>query len=198
MSESDDQAWLETLAGRQSANESASEGADAREARRLREAILQHLGTTADEPSTEDPQRVAALIERARKQGLLVPRVATVPRKRTSIVPLGIAATIVCLVGATALWHAFHGETTQVQRGGRDAVVHLQAADPLQLKQQIIRELQSAGVAASGYESLGVQGIDADLPLPTSPQVQQVLRQHGIPIPADGVLRVEIGAQSQK
>jgi hypothetical protein len=194
VSEADDQAWMAALAGRQS----PSDGPDAREAQRLREAMLEHLGAQDYEAPGNDPERVAALIERARREGLLVPRTSGVPRRRTSMVPIGIAATIICLAGTTALWNVFRGATTAVQRSGRDEIVHLQAADPVQLKQQIIRELQSTGVTARGYESLGVQGIDADLPRPTPPEVQRILQQHGIPTPADGVLRVEIGAQTQK
>jgi len=189
-----DEEWLEGLAGRQS----AGDGPDAREARRLREAILQHLGGEAHDPPHDDPERLAALIERARKDGLLAPRGADVRRRRTSIVPIGIAATIVCLAAATGIWHVFQGRTPEVQRSGHDETVHLQAADPVQLKQQIIQELQSKGVPARSYESFGVQGIDADLPQPTPPQVEQVLREHGIPTPADGVLRVEISAQPER
>jgi len=194
MSGPDDQERLEALAGRQS----AGSGPDAREARRLREAILEHLRGEADDPPRDDPARLAALIERARKDGLFEPRPADVRRRRTSIVPIGIAATIVCVAAATGIWQVFQGRTTEVQRGGRDGIVHLQAADPVQLKRQIMQELQSKGVTASGYESLGVQGIDADLPRPIPPPVEQVLREHGIPTPADGVLRVEISAQTDK
>jgi hypothetical protein len=191
VSEAGDQAWLEALAGRQSADD----GPDAREAYILREAILEHLGGDVLAPRSDDAERLAALIERARREGLIVPRA---PRR--TLVPLGIAATIICAVGATAMWNVLHHgtRTTQVQRGGREDIVHLRASDPLQLKQQILQELQSAGVSARGYESFGVQGIDADLPRPTPPAVEHILREHGIPTPVDGILRVEISARSEK
>ena len=192
MSEADDQAWLEALAGRQS----PEGGHAARDAHRLREAILEHLAGGVLAPPGDDAERLAALIERARREGLIAPRT-----RRRTWVPLGIAATIVCLVGATVTWNVFHQRTrtTEVVRGGRDdAVVHLQVADPLQLKQQIIQELRAAGVNARGYESFAVQGIDADLPRPTPAPVEKILQQHGIPIPGDGTLRVEISTRSEK
>ena len=65
-------------------------------------------------------------------------------------------------------------------------------ADPAALKQTLLRELRAAGAEATGYEALDVQGIDAELPLPLSEAIRQVLRAHDIPEPDDGVLRIEI------
>jgi hypothetical protein len=52
--------------------------------------------------------------------------------------------------------------------------------------------LRAAGVEATGYEALGVHGIDADLPRPITSETRRVLQQFSLPEPADGVLRIEI------
>jgi hypothetical protein len=49
-------------------------------------------------------------------------------------------------------------------------------------------------VQANGYAQLGINGIDADLSLPVSSDVQRVLMSHRIPAPTDGALRLEISA----
>lgn len=79
-------------------------------------------------------------------------------------------------------------ESTVAPVGG----THLYAADPRALRMQLVAELREAGVEASGYAQLGINGVDADLPRPVPPQVRRVLERHGIPVPADGVLRVSI------
>jgi hypothetical protein len=81
---------------------------------------------------------------------------------------------------------------TTVVRGDDDGVVHITATNPAELKRRILDELRAAGVDATGYEALNVHGIDADLPTPLPPQVGRVLDTHDIPVPADGVLRIEI------
>lgn len=80
----------------------------------------------------------------------------------------------------------------ELYRGSPDSVVHLKTTDSRALRLQIIDELHGAGVEATGYQQLGVDGIDADLPRPVPDAVRRVLDQHRIPVPADGVLRVEI------
>ena len=187
MSESDDREWLEALAGRRP----EVDAPDVREARRLRQAILEGLTAEQHDPPSDDPERRAALIERARREGLLAPRPRGA-RRRTSALPIAIAATIAGLA-AVSLWH-WLPSGTEIRRGGPDEIFHLQARDPLQLRRQIIGELRTAGVAATGYESLQAQGIDADLPQPLPPQVERILQKHGIPSPRDGTLRVEISA----
>jgi hypothetical protein len=75
-----------------------------------------------------------------------------------------------------------------VTRGMPSGVVRIRAADPRQLQQELIRELAAAGVTASGYESFGRPGIDADLPAPLPAAVGELLARHGIAAPADNVL----------
>jgi hypothetical protein len=75
-----------------------------------------------------------------------------------------------------------------------NGVVHLTAADPRALKQQIVTDLRAAGVEANGYEQLGVIGIDANLARPLTADIQSTLARHGIPAPATGELRIQISA----
>ena len=73
-----------------------------------------------------------------------------------------------------------------------DGIVRLKAADPRSLRLQIVEELRLAGAPASGYEQLGVEGIDADLPHPVPESVGKVLERHSVPVPRDGTLRIQI------
>jgi hypothetical protein len=57
-----------------------------------------------------------------------------------------------------------------------------------------VDELRAAGVQAEGYEQLGVNGVDAELPRPVPVEVRAVLERHHIPVPTDGALRVQIHA----
>jgi hypothetical protein len=74
--------------------------------------------------------------------------------------------------------------------------IRLQSANPTELKALLVKELEAAGVDAIGYDRLGLSGVDAKLPDPVPEGVQAVLERHGIPPPADGIVRVEI-AQSR-
>ena len=73
-----------------------------------------------------------------------------------------------------------------------DGVVRLTDVDPRSLRIRIVDELRAAGVQVSGYEQLGVNGVDADLPLPVPPAALAALTKHRLPAPADGALRIEI------
>jgi len=72
--------------------------------------------------------------------------------------------------------------------------VTLRSAQPRELRERIVGELQAAGVQAEGYEQLGVNGVDAELPRPVPAEVRAVLERHHIPVPTDGALRVQIRA----
>jgi len=73
-----------------------------------------------------------------------------------------------------------------------DGIVRIQSADPIALKRMLLDELRAAGIEATGYERLGVQGIDADLPQPLPENVRAILNRHGIEAPRDGTLQIEI------
>jgi hypothetical protein len=75
-----------------------------------------------------------------------------------------------------------------------DGIVRLKAADPRSLRLQVVEELRAAGVQASGYEQLGIEGIDADLPRPVPDAVSKALERHAVPVPLDGALRIQISA----
>ena len=98
------------------------------------------------------------------------------------------------MVGVVMLgWHlrpaAPVDETSQ---SSAESIAHLTASDPRALRQQIVSELRAAGADANGYEQLGINGIDADLPRRVAPAIRTVLEKHSIPVPADGVLRIEM------
>jgi hypothetical protein len=186
MSTDSDQDWLDALGGRVRAIENAAQA----EGQVLREMLRSQVEQQANAERattasivTPDPMRERALIERARREGLL--------NSRASWTPMLIAAAI-AMVAVGIVWQSFMKPQTAVVRGEVAAPVQMQASDPAALKRQIVDELRAAGVQATGYEALDVQGIDADLPRPLTPEVRRVLARHDIPEPADGVLRIEI------
>jgi hypothetical protein len=186
MSTDSDKDWLDALGGRARTIENASqaEGQVLREMLRsqLAQESVAERATTAP-IATPDPMRERSLIERARREGLL--------NSRAGWTPMLIAAAV-AMVAVGIVWQSFIKPDAPVMRGEIGAPVRMQASDPAALKRQLIDELRAAGVQATGYEAFDVQGIDADLPRPLTPEVRRVLARHDIPEPADGVLRIEI------
>lgn len=168
----EDRDWIETLAGRGSDPEASS----------LRERILARSSEPIEPLPAADLAREAALVSRARREGLL-------PRRRK--VRWSIVAAIVVLAVAVGILSRRPVESERV-RGGTDGTFRIETADPAALQRTILDELRAEGVEATGYERLGRKGIDADLPQPLSPAVRRVLARHGIPPPEGGVLDVEI------
>ena len=199
MTPDDDQKWLDALAGRAGADSPA-----AREGANLRGQVLS-LTSAHSMPSApaRDGVREMNLIARARGEGLLL-----TPQRAPWRWPWGWnAGFAVATVAAIAVAVGFYMraivdtemvETGAVVRGTPDGIVRVTAPDPASLKQQLIEELRAAGVNATGYEVLGRQGVDADLPQPLTDAVRRVLDKHGIPPPQDGVLRVEIVAKDSQ
>jgi hypothetical protein len=187
----DDQEWLDALAGRA---EMARHSAGTVEGGLLRRAVQSSRRAAPAQAipvASADLVREAALIARASSEGLIP--AAAGPRRwaRTNWRPLLAAAAL----GAFAFGIAWQFRSVQDAAIVRDAQaepVRLEAAKPVELQRRILAELRAADVEATGYESLGVHGVDADLPQPVPPEVERVLRSHGVPLPPDGVLRIEI------
>jgi hypothetical protein len=77
-------------------------------------------------------------------------------------------------------------------------ITRLTATNPAELKDQIVADLRAAGVEAIGYDRLGLSGVDAQLTVPVSASVSATLAKHGVAVPADGALRVEIAVPERK
>jgi hypothetical protein len=204
MSDDDDTAWLEALAGRPRESQSrlTREGLALRE--RIRDQEVEDDAGGESLPEI-DAARESALIERAVAEGLLAPRPAT-PRpttlrparnRRFAGMRFGTAAAAVLIVAVGVGLLRYTQPPAEIFRGAQNGTIRLEARDPAALKRRLIEELTAAGVEVSGYERLGHVGIDADLPQPVSPQVHQVLERHHIPVPADGTLIIEIDAPGQ-
>jgi hypothetical protein len=178
----EDERWLKALAGH-------SEGTDRSElsaqAAALRAAIRARGVTDAGAVRNTDSRREAQLIGRARAAGLL-------PRQTRRWVAW--AAALACVAVGVSL--QLRNPATPVVRGDAAGVVHVRSRDPLQLKNDLLRELNAAGLAATGYATPGRQGIDADVPSPLPDPVRKVLERHAIPVPQGTVLQIEIESDS--
>lgn len=183
MSDTDDHDWLEALAGRGTAH-----SATRREALVLRGALL---AATRDENlarlAPRDARREEDLLERAAREGVIG---RPAPR-RNFLLPIAAGLALTLTAGLLIRWQATAPDD-QAVRGSDSGVVRLGADDPAALKLRILEALRAAGVEATGYEALGVHGIDADLPRPLTPAARRALAEFAIPEPADGVLRIEI------
>ena len=182
----DDSKWLDALAGR-----ATDASATRREAEALR-AALGSAGTPAQLPAQDAlsaARREAQLVQRAVDAGLIDRK----PRRVFARWQLPLAASVLLVVTAGIVFQNQRtADTRAVLRGADAGIVRLTAADPARLERDLLTQLRAAGIDATGYEALDVHGIDADLPLPLSPIVKQILDAHGIAAPADGVLRIEI------
>ena len=198
----EDQDWLDALAGRAP---TGAPRAASREGQRLREHIQRNVRVPDVPVVQRDAQREAQLLERARREGLINPTQLTrhAGRRLRPGAFGGLVALAAALAGiAVALAVFLHGAPqmpqTQHLRGARENenIIHIEAADPAALKVKILDELRTAGVPATGYERLGVEGINADLPKPVPPRVRDVLTRHHLSVPSSGELRIEIAASS--
>ena len=209
MSDDDDTAWLEALAGRPREAQSrlTREGLALRE--RIRNQEVEDAAAGESLPEI-DAARESALIERAVAEGLLAPHPATphpaTPRATTlrparnwrfAGMRFGMAAAAVLIVAVGVGLLRYTLPPAEVFRGAQNGTIRLETRNPAALKRRLIEELSAAGVEVSGYERLGHVGIDADLPQPVSPQVRQVLERHHVLVPADGTLIIEIDAPGQ-
>jgi hypothetical protein len=190
----EDQDWLDALAGR---GATGSHRAAIAEAQRLRESIRRNVRLPDVAVPEQDAQREAQLIERARREGLIDPA-QLARRARRRLPAIGGVAALAASVAGIAIALFLHGRPqTEHVRGTREQVTRIEAADPTALKMQILGELRAAGVRATGYDQLGIEGIDADLPEPVPPHVRDVLTRHHLSVPTNGVLRIEIAAPSR-
>jgi hypothetical protein len=168
MSDKDDRDWLETLAGQ----------------------ISQARPADLTRGQSDDP-----VVDPAALEGNPFERKAT---WRTAVRATGTRGWAAAALAVAALALGMHlaprTTTNETVRTSPDGVVRLADANPRALRQRIVGELRAAGVQANGYAQLGINGIDADLSLPVSSDVQRVLMSHRIPAPTDGALRLEISA----
>ena len=189
MTEEGDKTWLEVLAGRTPDNPHPPA---AREAQLLRDSIARRRRTQQADLPARDSRREAELIARARREGLINFRASVRPA-----VALACAAAIAFVsVGLFLLLQP--SDPQEIVRGSHDGIVTIEAANPVASRDRIVSELRAVGISATGYERLGMQGLDADLPKPIPAPVREVLDEHRLPVPGDGVLKVEIATPSTR
>ena len=177
-----DQDWVDALAGR-------AEAADD-EAQRLRERILARDVPASPEVAVFDRRREDELVAKARRAGV-IPKPTFASRGGwQGLAALASAASVLLVVGyLVRVGRAPTPETVRSVPGGIVRIETLRAHD---LQHRIEGELRAAGVAVLVYDRLDAYGLDADLPSPLPREVRAVLDRHRIPVPEDGVLKVEI------
>ena len=217
-----DDAWLAALAGRETAATGSADARAAHEGLLMRDA-LRRWTPAVDGVPPHDPERVAALIERARLAGLLEQRRATSVDARPGArrtrrlsdrvrawwtangtpgfgarpalaTALAVFAIVALVVVMRPAGEQRPDEDATV-RTAPDAMTLLQARDPEALRRDIVEALARQGVKTTTYSRFGRAGLDADLPRPLTDDVKRVLDRYRIAAPADGVLRVEIEAE---
>ncbi len=184
----DDDIWFDSLAG----GEVDEPKKAALAARAIRAAILTRIADEESPIAGENSRRENELIARARTEGLLRPA-QTMRRRR---LPAFLAAAAIAGLAVTLTLQMRTESPTPVTRGSASGIARLHSEHPKDLQQQLIRELESVGVQARGFESFGRPGIDADLPAPLPSAVREILARHGIVPPKDNVLQLEIDAQT--
>jgi hypothetical protein len=195
-----DDDWLDALAGRPP--RAGADAAARREASWLRHAQrLWPAELPALPPATE-----AALLDRARAEGLFRPRGwlawcagCSERWRRWSATPwrsgaagLVLASVLVAFIAVPLLQRPT--EDTTVLRAGPDGLLLLRDAEPQARRDRLADALQAAGLPVQRYERLGRYGIDAELPQPLPVAVAAVLRAERIAVPA-GPLRIEVEAR---
>ena len=103
---------------------------------------------------------------------------------------LASAASVVLVIGF--LVQSGRAPAPETVRSGPGGIVRIEAKGAHELQHRIEGELRGVGVAVLVYDRLNSYGLDADLPSPVPDEVREVLRRHRIPVPEDGVLKVEI------
>ena len=188
----EDDAWFEALAGRGLGERGATREASALRATLLRNAppSLAATRAVAAGEASHDAAREARLLERARAAGRLETRRGPFRWRVFRGWPaLGAVTALACaaVIGVLVL-----RPTPEITRSAAGGVFVLRAADPARVQRELLGELRAAGVHANGYERLGREGIDADLPQPVPDRVRAILERYHIPLPAEGILQVEI------
>jgi hypothetical protein len=143
----------------------------------------------ADAPAPAADARAAALIDRARRVGLLgaTRRVRWLSDWRG----LALAAAVAAIAVAIGLLDR-SPPLDEVVRSAPTGTVVLHAEDPAGQATEIVDALIAVGVDAVAFERLGGWGVDAELPSPVPPAALDVLARYGIAPPPDGVLTIEI------
>jgi hypothetical protein len=206
--DSGDNAWLAALAGRQvDGVGDESTAADAREGRMMRTALRDWSPAVGD-VDARDPARVARLIERAYREGLL-PRPESAAPRRASFIDrlrawadvrgmrpgLALAATLIVVATVTLVFRVERPDDVTVERSAPDGLILLRTADAEGARRTLTDALAADGIPYRTYLRFGRYGVDADLPRPLPAGVRVALDRLRIPSPADDVLRVEFESE---
>jgi hypothetical protein len=202
MNRTDDDDWLDALAGRARAG---SRPATLAEAALLRRAAQAWPPAVAAEPTAQDD---AALLQAAVQAGLLRKRWCGACTARWSAWQQRVAAAgprswalAASLAAAAMLSPLAFRETAPpdpVTRGAPDANAEstrlLQHADPRAERDRLATELEALGARVQRFERLGRHGLSAEWPGPVPPAADERLRRLGLARAADGSVQVEVEA----
>jgi len=203
MNPTDDDDWLDALAGRP---RPGSRPATLAEAALLRRAARAWPPEAAAEPTPED---AAALQQAAARAGLLrrrrwcsgcAARWQAWQQRVATADPRGwaLAASLAVAVLLSPWAWRDTGPAEPVSRGAPDANAEstrlLQHADPRAERDRLAAELETLGARVQRFERLGRHGLSAEWPRPVPPATDQRLRALGLARAADGSLQIEVEA----
>lgn len=187
MGETDDERWLEGVAGRRSAAAAAAPAE--REAVRLRAAI--HARATSAPPTASEIEAgLQALQRRLRRDGLLA-----VDRRARGWPALALAASVLVAVAAVALYRqgwppSSEDEEAFAIRGGR--VQPLVAADPARKADAIAEDLRALGMTVMRRDTRQASLVEALVQNRDDPRLAAVLARHGLDAGDGGPVLVRV------
>ncbi len=212
---SDDELWLQTLAGRTGPAHRATGPAAAprpaqNEAELLRDAMRRWPAAAPSlAVSAED---IEQLVAAARDAGLLAPRwhlcraclqralswLQALGHWPAGLMTAGVVALLLLGVALPLLLRPAADDDGPALRAPAQAGVQLrQAAQPEAARDALAGRLQALAVPVQRYQRLGRFGLDAELPVaphPANEALARLLREEGLVVAADGSLRVEYSA----
>ncbi|MDT9000841.1 hypothetical protein RQP53_16315 [Paucibacter sp. APW11] len=203
----DDQAWFDLMAGRPAPG---ARNSVRNEAAWLRAAMLSYRSDAPPGGPAEAQARIARLLARARREGVLPDSVGApameqpetgalhvlrpAPRRRSTPwgswgLGLALAASVAMFMVSPALFTPSASDEAAQLRGA--TLQTLDVADPLQRQQEVLQALLTAGFKVHPYVRLGRPGLDVDLPADLSATQSAALEAAGVRSPAGVSLQIE-------
>lgn len=195
----DDEAWFETLAGRDTAIDSKAK----REAEVLRRVILEQAEHALDEEDTPSQPRMGEeqLLFRLKREGLLT-RGSQTSRWRTFRVPAAAAAVILVALALPLIYRNLVTDTSSVFPGDeglqfRGPTQTIKVDDPKRTADEICEKLRAIDLPAHCYPYEDRWIIEVPLTSPVPVKLGELLEGYKLEVPNSGRLVVIVSPQGR-